>query len=118
MSQFAFLKPEFAPVYEHAHRAEVLALSDPRGSCFYTRLALETAVKWMYQRDGTLRTSYDDALSALIHEGTFRTLVGNALVTKERLIKDFGNSAVHESRTVSENTCSIPTPWTRCWRMS
>jgi len=32
MSQFAFLKSEFTPVYEHAQRAEVLALSDPRGS--------------------------------------------------------------------------------------
>jgi type I restriction enzyme, R subunit len=107
MSQFAFLKPEFTPVYEHAQRAEVLALSDPRGSCFYTRLALETAVKWMYPHDGTLRTPYDDALSALIHEGTFRTLVGNALVTKARLIKDFGNSAVHDTRAVSENTATV-----------
>jgi type I restriction enzyme R subunit len=107
MSQFSFLKAEFTPVYEHAQRAEVLALSDPRGSCFYTRLALETAVKWLYQHDGTLRTPYDDALSALIHEGSFRTLVGNALVTKAKLIKDFGNSAVHDSRAVSENTATV-----------
>ena len=107
MSQFAFLKPEFTPVYEHAQRAEVLALSDPRGSCFYTRLALETAVKWMYQHDGTLRSPYDGALSTLIHEGTFRTLVGNALFTKARLIKDFGNSAVHDSGAVSENTATV-----------
>lgn len=107
MSQFAFLKPEFTAVYEHAQRAEVLALSDPRGACFYTRLALETAVKWLYQHDGTLRTPYDDALSALIHEGTFRTLVGNALVTKARLIKDFGNRAVHDTRAISENTATV-----------
>jgi type I restriction enzyme R subunit len=107
MSQFAFLKPEFEAVYGHAQRAEVLALSDPRGSCFYTRLALETAVKWLYQHDGTLRTPYDDALSALIHEGTFRTLVGNALVTKARLIKDFGNRAVHDTRAISENTATV-----------
>ena len=107
MSQFSFLKAEFTPVYEHAQRAEVLALSDPRGSCFYTRLALETAVKWLYQHDGTLRTPYDDALSALIHEGSFLTLVGNALATKAKLIKDFGNSAVHDSRAVSQNTATV-----------
>lgn len=107
MSQFSFLKPEFHPVYEQAQRAEVLALSDPRGSCFYTRLALETAVKWLYEHDGTLRSPYDQALSALIHEGTFRTLVGNALVTKARLIKDFGNRAVHDTRAVSENTATV-----------
>jgi type I restriction enzyme, R subunit len=107
MSQFAFLKPEFPLVYEHSQRAEVMALSDPRGACFYARLALETAVTWMYQVDGSLRSPYDTALSALIHEPTFRSLVGNALVTKARLIKDFGNRAVHDNRKVSENTATV-----------
>jgi type I restriction enzyme R subunit len=107
MSQFAFLKDEFAPVYEHARKAEIMALSDPRGACFYARLALETAVNWMYQADGSLRSPYDNALSALIHEATFRKLVGNALVTKARLIKDFGNRAVHDTRKVSENTATV-----------
>jgi len=107
MSQFAFLKPEFQPVYEHARKAEVMALSDPRGACFYARLALETAVKWMYQADGSLRSPYDTALSALIHEASFQKLVGNPLVTKARLIKDFGNRAVHETRKVPENTATV-----------
>ena len=100
MSQFAFLNAEFAPVFDLARKAESAALSDPRGSCFYARLALESAVKWMYDNDRSLRSPYDTALSALIHEGTFRALVGNALVTKARIIKDFGNKAVHETRTV------------------
>jgi len=100
MSQFAFLKSEFSPVYELARKAEVAALADPRGACFYSRLALESAVKWMYDNDRNLRSPYDTALSALIHEGTFRALVGNGLVTKARIIKDFGNKAVHEVRAV------------------
>lgn len=40
MSQFAFLQAEFAPIYEHAHRSETLALADPRAACFYARFAL------------------------------------------------------------------------------
>ncbi|MDE0878517.1 MAG: DEAD/DEAH box helicase family protein, partial [Sphingomonas bacterium] len=100
MSQFAFLKAEFEPVYELARKAEIAAISDPRGASFYARLALESAVKWMYDNDRTLRSPYDTALSALIHEGTFRSLVGNALVTKARIIKDLGNKAVHEVRPV------------------
>ncbi|WP_033927168.1 DEAD/DEAH box helicase family protein [Sphingomonas sp. 35-24ZXX] len=100
MSQFAFLQVEFAEVYGLARKAETLALSDPRGACFHARLALESAVKWMYDKDRSLRSPYDTALSALIHEGTFRTLVGNALVTKARIIKDLGNKAVHETRAV------------------
>lgn len=107
MSQFAFLQAEFSPVFEHVSRAETLARSDPRAACFYARLALETAVGWMYQHDGALRSPYDNALSALIHEATFLTLVGHALVTKARLIKDYGNRAVHDTRAVSENTAIV-----------
>ncbi|MDP2619161.1 MAG: DEAD/DEAH box helicase family protein [Hyphomicrobiales bacterium] len=101
MSQFAFLKAEFAPVFDHARKAETAALSDPRATCFYARLALETAIKWMYSHDRSLRSPYDDALSALIHEASFRALVGNALVTKARIVKDLGNRAVHDTRPVS-----------------
>jgi type I restriction enzyme R subunit len=106
MSQFAFLQPEFSPVYDHARKAENLALSDPRTACFYARLALETAVKWMYERDKALRTPYDDALSALIHEPSFRRVVGDALVTKARIIKDFGNRAVHDTRAVASQSAA------------
>jgi type I restriction enzyme R subunit len=101
MSQFAFLQAEFAPVFEHARRAEELALPDPRAACFYARLALETAVKWMYRRDSALRKPYDEALAALIHEPTFRAVVGGALVTKAKIIKDLGNRAVHDTRPVA-----------------
>jgi type I restriction enzyme R subunit len=101
MSQFAFLKAEFPVVFDHAVKAEAMVLSDPRGACFYARLALETAVKWLYTNDRSLRSPYDNALSALIHEGTFRNLVGDALVTKARLIKDLGNGAVHDTRPVA-----------------
>jgi len=100
MSQFAFLQSEFAPIFDLARKAETAALSDPRGACFYARLALESAVKWLYANDRNLRSPYDTTLAALIHEGTFRTLVGNALVTKARIIKDLGNNAVHETRAV------------------
>lgn len=101
MSQFAFLQAEFAPVYEHARRAEVAALSDPRAACFYGRLALETAVKWMYSHDSALRKPYEETLSALIHEPTFRALTGEGIVAKSKIIKDLGNRAVHDTRSVT-----------------
>lgn len=105
MSQFQFLKTDFSPVLTHAEKAEQLALSDPRGACFYARLSLETAIKWMYEADPSLRSPYDNTLSALIHEPSFRKLAGNALVTKAKLIKDLGNRAVHDShRKISEQS--------------
>ncbi|CAA7617427.1 DEAD/DEAH box helicase family protein [Magnetospirillum sp. SS-4] len=101
MSQFAFLKPEFAEVYEHAGRAESLALADPRAACFYARFALEVIVNWLYRHDSSLRNPYETTLSARIHEPTFRRLVGDKLVAKARIIKDLGNVAVHEARPVA-----------------
>ncbi|MEM8836749.1 MAG: DEAD/DEAH box helicase family protein [Pseudomonadota bacterium] len=106
MTQFAFLKAEFANVFAHAKKAEDLSLSDPRGACFYARLALETAITWMYGADKALREPYQDTLSALIHEPTFRKLVGSALVTKAKIIKDLGNRAVHDTRAVSEKSAT------------
>jgi type I restriction enzyme, R subunit len=101
-SQFYFLDGEFTEIYKHARKAEELALSDARSACFYSRIALETAVKWMYRSDRTLRSPYETTLSALIHEPTFRNLVGNAVVTKGKIIKDLGNMAAHESKNLSQ----------------
>ncbi|GAB5390153.1 MAG: DEAD/DEAH box helicase family protein [Alphaproteobacteria bacterium] len=101
MSQFGFLIEEFGQVHKPALRAEELAVSDPRGACFYARRTLELLVVWMYDRDPALRRPYNDSLSALIHEGSFRGLVGADIVTKAKIIKDLGNMAVHDTRPVT-----------------
>lgn len=101
-SQFAFLAKEFPELFESARKAELMALSDPRSACFYSRLTLEATVNWMYRSDGTLRYPYETSLSALIHEPTFRKLAGDALVTKAKIVKDLGNLAVHETKPVPQ----------------
>lgn len=98
MTQFAFLQPEFSEVFAAAKQAEDMAISNPRGACFYARLALETAVDWMYENDASLKSPYDTTLSALIHEGTFRRLVGAPILTKAKIIKDLGNIAAHDKK--------------------
>jgi type I restriction enzyme R subunit len=98
MSQFAFLAVEFPDVHALAARAESMARTDARGACFYARLALETIVSWLYDHEQSLRSPYDSTLAARIHEATFQKLVGAALVTKARAIKDLGNRAAHETR--------------------
>ena len=99
MSNFAFLhQPEWAFLFESASKAEELANTDARASCFYARRTLELAVAWLYKHDRSLRLPYQDNLSALIHEPTFRQTVGDALFTKSRLIKDLGNMAVHSTK--------------------
>jgi type I restriction enzyme R subunit len=97
VSQFYFLADSFPEVYEHAARAESLTYADSRAACFYSRLALEVAVNWMYLHDVKLRDPYQTTLAARIHEPTFRAVAGNTLVAKARIIKDLGNRAAHES---------------------
>lgn len=55
---------------------------------------------WLYTYDKSIKLPYQDHLSALIHEPTFRNAVGDAVFTKTKLIKDLGNMAVHSTRKV------------------
>ncbi len=102
MSNFAFLKAEWLELHDAATKAEGLVYPDARAACFYTRRALELAVAWLYQHDRTLTLPYQDHLSALIHEPSFRQAVGQAVFTKAKLLKDLGNQAVHSTRPVRQ----------------
>lgn len=100
MSQFAFLKHEWADVADAASRAERLVHADARASCFYARRALELAVRWSFKHDPALRLPYQDNLSALLHEPTFKQTAGEAVFSKARVIVTLGNAAVHNQRAV------------------
>src|ERR1700730_7570240 len=95
MSQFAFLQAEFTDIFGHAARAETLAHADPRGAAFYSRLALETAVGWLYRHDGTLKDPYDPTLAALLAEPSFSALLGRTRAVRARFVKNPGNAAAH-----------------------
>ncbi|MFI5258779.1 MAG: DEAD/DEAH box helicase family protein [Candidatus Limnocylindrales bacterium] len=95
MSQFRFLEREWPAVFEAATKSEAAACTDPRAACFYARRALELAVAWAYKHDAALRLPYQDNLSALIHEPSFKLAVGEAVFNKARVINTLGNRAVH-----------------------
>ncbi|ACB76285.1 DEAD/DEAH box helicase family protein [Opitutus terrae] len=99
-SQFSFLQSEWPEVFEAAAKAEALALVDPRTACFYARRALEIGVTWLYTNDDALKLPYQQNLSALIHEPTFKTAAGPAVFNKAVLITRYGNQAVHSHRAV------------------
>ncbi len=101
MSNFTFLQSEWSALYAAASKAEAMANTDARASCFYARRTLELAVGWLYKHDPALRLPYQDHLSALIHEPSFRATVGDAVFTKAKLIKDLGNLAAHSTRNIA-----------------
>lgn len=100
MSQFAFLQREWPAEYASCAKAEAAVHSDPRTACFYSRRALELAVAWMYKHDGSLQLPYQDNLSALIHDPTFKKVAGEAVFSKARVIVTLGNRAVHSHKTI------------------
>ena len=102
MSQFAFLQRKWPVVFDAASKAEAAVHADPRTACFYARRTLELAVRWTYKHDVDLRLPYQDNLSALIHEPSFRQAAGEAVFSKARVIKTLGNRAVHSHRAVPQ----------------
>ena len=89
-------------MFDSAARAEVSVHGDPRAACFYARRTLELAVSWAYKHDAALRLPYQDNLSALIHEPSFKQAAGEGVFNKARVINKLGNRAVHSHRAVPE----------------
>src|SRR6266481_2437201 len=102
MPNFAFLETEWPDLHEAAAKVESLARTDARSCCFYARRTLEFAVHWLYEHDASLRKPYDDNLSALIYEPTFKQDLPGELFLKVKTIKEVGNLAVHSRKPITE----------------
>ncbi len=108
MSNFDFLTTEWKDIHEAATQAESAAIPDPRTSCFYARRALELAVAWAYKFDRALKLPYQDNISALIHEPTFKHTAADAVFNKAKVIVTLGNRAVHSPPDIPQ-TDSVQT---------
>ncbi len=107
MTNFGFLQTEWPQLFADAQRAEALVIPDPRTACFYTRQTLESVVAWLYKSDASLKLPYQDNLSALIHEPTFKTTVGQKIFVKAKLIKDLGNLAAHSHKPLQQRDSMV-----------
>ena len=103
MTHFQFLEAEWSDLFESASKAEALAIVDSRTACFYARRALELAVHWAYKFDRALKLPYQDNVSALIHEPTFKQTAGEAVFSKAKVIVTLGNRAVHSHRDIPQS---------------
>jgi len=83
-SNFRLLQDQWPAIHEASTKAEAAVHGDPRTACFYVRRALELTVAWLYKHDPALKLPYQDNLSALIHDPTFKQTAGEA---------EFSNSA-------------------------
>ena len=67
------------------------------------RRALELAVRFVYSYDDALTIPYQDNLSTLIHEWSFRDIVGNDLFFLLKYIVRLGNHAVHTNSQIKRD---------------
>ena len=81
--------------------AERQAAVSPTAAAFFAGKAVEVAVKWAFRSDPDLKLPYQDNISALLHEPSFRRAAGDAVFAKARYINTLRNRAVHEEKTIS-----------------
>lgn len=65
------------------------------------RRALELGVKWLYANDNDLRIPYQNNLSALVHDITFKNIIDEKLLKQIEYIIKLGNYAVHNNKKIS-----------------
>ncbi|MDO1450344.1 DEAD/DEAH box helicase family protein [Rhodocytophaga aerolata] len=96
-SNFDFLQAEWQELYTHAREAEKHAKTAPRTSSFYSRISLETSVKWLYDNDSSLKRPYENSLSNLLFEQSFKNNLLPAMFDNLNYIRRVGNSAAHKT---------------------
>lgn len=103
-ANFAFLQQRFPDAAESATLAERHVYSDPRGSCFQARHALERLAIRIFKSDRSLSEPDSWNLYGYIHDSKFRELLPEAVWVKADYIRDKGNTAVHGKKTPTPET--------------
>ena len=83
--------------------AEKSIAVSPATAAILSRRALELAVKWLYSFDSDLKVPYQDNLSSLIHDRTFRDIIDPDLFPLIRYVVKLGNNAVHTNAPVTRD---------------
>ncbi|MFD0619697.1 DEAD/DEAH box helicase family protein [Paenibacillus sp. GCM10027629] len=104
-TNFDFLRDKsiFQSFADSAVESEKSLLVSPATSAILTRRALELAIKWVYTFDTELKIPYQDNISSLIHEPTFRQIIDPQLFPLMKYIIKLGNTAVHTNASISRD---------------
>jgi type I restriction enzyme, R subunit len=100
MSNFSFIPATWSALAATPQEAERHVHGAPLYAAMLCRKSLEEWVRWMYEHDGDLIQPYDDSLSALIHEPSFKQVVAPMQFNHINLIRKLGNTAVHSNAKI------------------
>ena len=102
---FDFLKSkkQFESFANSSMEAEKSLLVSPATCAILSRRAVELAIKWVYSFDNDLTVPYQDNISSLIHEPTFRQIIEPELFPLIKYIIRLGNTAVHTNANITRD---------------
>ena len=103
MTNFDYLKnePQFESFAGIAVAAENLIKVDVKACIINSRLALETAIKWMYSIDEELVVPYQDTLESLMHTEEFKTIVEDDLWKRLEFIRRVSSTVNNTAKKVT-----------------
>ncbi|MDO4492232.1 MAG: DUF4145 domain-containing protein [Lachnospiraceae bacterium] len=100
-------KPEYNNFSKQAVEAERSLALSPATCAILSRRALELAVRFVYSVDADLVLPYQDNISSLIHEETFREIIEPRLFPMIRFVIRLGNVAVHTNSNISRDDAVV-----------
>ncbi len=108
-NNFAYLldKNEYRGFAQQAVEAEKSLAISPATCAILARRALELAVRFVFSYDADLRLPYQDNVSSLIHEPTFRNIIEPRLFPLLKYTIHLGNVAVHTNNNIKRDEAVI-----------
>lgn len=100
-------KKEYSDFAEAAIDAEKSISISPATCAILSRRALELAVRFVYSYDSDLVLPYQDNVSSLIHEDTFRNIIEPRLFPMLKYTIHLGNVAVHTNNNIKRDEAII-----------
>ena len=100
-------KSEYAGFAEQAVEAEKSLAISPATCAILSRRALELAVRFVFSYDADLTLPYQDNVSSLIHEPTFRGIIEPRLFPMLKYTIHLGNVAVHTNNYIKRDEAVI-----------
>ena len=100
-------KQEYAPFAKQAVEAEKSIAISPATCAILSRRALELAVRFVFSYDADLVLPYQDNISSLIHEDTFRNIIEPRLFPMLKYTIHLGNVAVHTNSNIKRDEAII-----------
>lgn len=109
MSNFDFmLKNNIFKTFAEASVEAEKSIAVTNVSCtIMCRRALELAVKWLYANDTELKMPYQNNLSSLVHDITFKNMIDKNIFKEIIYIIKLGNFSVHSNKKVTREEAVV-----------